>query len=226
MTGRARRSVHQGLTIVELMVGIAVGLFVVAAAIALVSTQLHDNRRLLLETQVQQDLRAAADIITRELRRAGHWPEAARFVWQPEKVFAVNPYGASAASGQVDFTYLRPTGDTGPFGFKQEGNVLKTRLGLGGWQDLTDGNTLKITGFSITPTDVLKTKLPCPKPCPDGTEDCWPSLTVRDLVIDISGEAVSDPSVKRSLRTEVRLRNDVLTFNIPDTAAPTQACPD
>ena len=58
------------------MVGVAIGLFVVAAASMLVVTQLSDNRRLTLETQVQQDLRATADIITRELRRAGHWGKA------------------------------------------------------------------------------------------------------------------------------------------------------
>lgn len=209
------------------MVGIAVGLFVVAAAIALVSTQLHDNRRLLLETQIQQDLRAAADIITRELRRAGHWPNAARFVWQRDEPFQPNPYAASAPEGQlIEFTYWRRPTEDGPFGFKWEGNVLKTRLGAGGWQELTDGNTLRITNFSITPRDGPVTRLPCPKPCPDGTEDCWPTLTVRDLVIDISGESASDPSVKRSLRTEVRLRNDRVSFNIPDPAAPTQACPD
>ena len=53
------------------MVGIALGLFVVAASTALVANQLGDNRRLLLETQVQQDLRASMDIITRQMRRAG-----------------------------------------------------------------------------------------------------------------------------------------------------------
>jgi type II secretory pathway pseudopilin PulG len=66
----ARRR-QAGLSIVELMVGITIGLIVVAAATVLVSTQLAENRRLLLETQLQQDLRATADIITRELRRAG-----------------------------------------------------------------------------------------------------------------------------------------------------------
>ena len=55
-----------------MMVGIAIGLFIVAGAVALVATQLGENRRMLLETQVQQDLRAAADIITRELRRGGY----------------------------------------------------------------------------------------------------------------------------------------------------------
>ena len=72
---------QRGLSIVELMVGVAIGLFVVAAASMLVVTQLSDNRRLTLETQVQQDLRATADIITRELRRAGHWGKARDGVW-------------------------------------------------------------------------------------------------------------------------------------------------
>ena len=55
------RAAQRGLSIVEMMVGIAVGLIVVAAATLMVAGQLADNRRLLLETQVQQDLRASAD---------------------------------------------------------------------------------------------------------------------------------------------------------------------
>ncbi len=43
---------QRGLSLVELMVGITDGLFVVAAAATLVANQLSDNRRLLLETQV------------------------------------------------------------------------------------------------------------------------------------------------------------------------------
>lgn len=83
---------QRGLSLVELMVGITVGLFVVAAAATLVANQLSDNRRLLLETQVQQDLRATMDIITRavsspkrntrfnELRMKAceSWPRSAR----------------------------------------------------------------------------------------------------------------------------------------------------
>ena len=62
---------QRGLSLVELMVGIAVGLFVVAGAVMVVTTQLGDNRRLLLDAQLQQDLRATLDIVTREVRRAG-----------------------------------------------------------------------------------------------------------------------------------------------------------
>lgn len=220
------RGAQRGLSLVELMVGIAVGLFVVAAAAMLVSTQLNENRRLLLETQVHQDLRAAADIVTRELRRAGYWPAAAQSVWTPGGGVALSPHmtvePTAAAATQVDFDYRRGTGESGPFGFRREGGVLRTRLGAAGWQDLTDGNTLRVTEFSVTPRFGPAVRLPCPKLCPeDGSTDCWPTLTVRELVVDITGHAVSDPSVERSLRTVVRLRNDWVRFN----AAGAQACP-
>ena len=224
------RPLQRGLSLVELLVGIAVGMFVVASAAMLVSTQLNDNRRLLLETQVQQDLRAAADIITRELRRSGHWPGAAGFSWTSGAAAAVNPHSAvtlhAAPFDEVDFSYWRQANEIGPYGFKQDGNVLKTLLATGGWQELTDGNTLRITAFSVTPRDGPQTRLPCPTQCPPpgGPEDCWPTLTVRELDVDIQGEAASDPSVKRRLRTVVRLRNDLVKFNV--AGAPAQVCPD
>lgn len=229
---RRRRDVRPacGLSLVELMIGIAVGLFVVAAAAMLLSTQLNENRRVLLETQVQQDLRAAADIITRELRRAGHWENAATVVWKPGAAAAINPHRtvwpASAPAGEVGFEYYRRPAEEGPFGFKKEGSVLKTRLGAGGWQELTDSNTLRITRFSVEPVPAppVSSRLVCPKPCPDGTESCWPTLTVREYQVEIEGEAVSDPAVKRSLRTVVRLRNDLVEFNVP--GAPAKVCPD
>jgi type IV pilus assembly protein PilW len=204
---------QRGLSLVELMVGIAVGLFVVAAAAMLVSLQLNDNRRLLLETQVQQDLRAAADIITRELRRIGHWPDAAQFVWtEGAGVPPNNPYSNVDVDdpGKVEFSYWRRPAEAGPFGFKHEGHVLKTLLGAGGWQELTDGNTLRITAFSVTPRDDEEPppRLTCPKLCADGTNACWPTLEVRVLDVNIEGRAASDPSVRRSLHSVVRLRND------------------
>ena len=93
------------------MVGVAIGLFVVAAASMLVVTQLSDNRRLMLETQVQQDLRATADIITRELRRAGHWGKARDGVWYADNAAAVrvNPYAAVVQADGSAFVDGEPT---------------------------------------------------------------------------------------------------------------------
>ena len=103
---------QRGLSLVELMVGIAIGLLVVAAAATLMSTQLNDNRRLLLETQVNQDLRAAMDIVTRDLRRAGHWSSAELAIWSAASAQQKNPYEAIGLGGstEVGYRYRRDSG--------------------------------------------------------------------------------------------------------------------
>jgi prepilin-type N-terminal cleavage/methylation domain-containing protein len=227
-----RRVIRQrGMSLVEMMVGIAVGLFVVAAATLVVVSQLGENRRLLLETQIQQDLRASLDIITRELRRAGSQTNAAAQLGLASgntggltNEFAKDVAPVSGASAnQVDFKYMRQAGEMGPYGFKLEGGVIKTRLGLAGWQDLTDINTLRVTEFTVTAQNGDPLQLPCPKLCADGGTACWPTVMVREFAVQITGQAANDPAVRRTLRSTARLRNDWVQFNDPSN--PNQACP-
>jgi type IV pilus assembly protein PilW len=225
---------QRGLTLVELMVGIAVGLFVVAAAAMLVATQLNDNRRLLLETQLQQDLRAAAEIITRELRRAGHWTLAERLVWTAAGPNENNPFAEVSPTDeeatQASFRYMRRPGEEGPFGFRlatvgsgsAARGVVQTLLAGGGWQDLTDSLVLDVTSFSVTPRHGPPLPIACARLCADGSTDCWPTLTVREFVVDIVARSVRDPLVERRLTTVVRPRNDLVDFR---TGAANQACP-
>ena len=55
------------------MIGLALGLFVVGGGLLMLAGFTDENRRLLLETRLNQDLRAASDVVTRDLRRAGYW---------------------------------------------------------------------------------------------------------------------------------------------------------
>jgi hypothetical protein len=211
----------RGLSIVELMVGIAIGLFVVAAASMLVATQLSDNRRLTLETQVQQDLRATADIITRELRRAGHWAQARHSVGDPATtnpntgvtVEDGTPFPEGQPLSAVLLSYSR-SGDEADMdvvelGFGLSNGVVQTQLGDAPWQALTDANTLNVTEFTVT-MNRQPIPLECPKPCPDPSVECRPILEVRDLTVFIKGRAAHDASVERSIRSNVRLRNDTV----------------
>lgn len=115
----AGRTPRLGLSIVELMVGITISLFILAGASLVLTTQLDSNRRLLLEAQVQQDLRTTADMISRDVRRAGYWGKSFCNV-QPALLDAAacpaaNPYNAMApavaAGAQVADTleYRRST---------------------------------------------------------------------------------------------------------------------
>ena len=218
---------QRGLSIVELLVGVAIGLFVVAAAAMLVSTQLSDNRRMLLETQVQQDLRASADIITRELRRGGHWENSLDGVW-PAAPVTSNPFtgvtniaggpemAASAVASTVLLSYsgnaMNPSA-INDIGFRLDNGVIQTRLGSDNWQALTDANTMTVTAFTLR-MDIERNDLACAKDCA-GLANCPPAQEVRVFTVDITGQATHDAAVQRSLRSKVRLRNDVVAGACP-----------
>lgn len=224
--GPVQRSEQRGLSIVELLVGIAVGLFVVAATAMLAATQMTENRKMLLEAQVQQDLRATADIITRELRRSGYWASAQTSVWSPSLAASANPTltiaPISAPATAVSYHYTRPLGTNAATGFRLDSGAIQSdSLTAGVWQDLTDRRTLVITNFTVTPRHVSAPevspvqKLPCPKLCSDGTTDCWPTIAVREFQVDISGQAASDAAVQRTVRTIVRLRTEAASAACP-----------
>jgi type IV pilus assembly protein PilW len=225
-------ALRRGLSLVELMVGITIGLFIVAAATVMVSSQLGDNRRLLLESQLQQDLRATSDIITRELRRAGAYTAAYLLVNTSTGAAQVNAMSAiTPASGagvsEIIFKYERNTIEQGPWGFKLENGVIKTQLvnsitgASAGWQDLTDGSVMEVTQFAVTINREPAVEIPCPKLCPSGDTSCWPLVYVRDFVVNISAQLRAAPEVKRSVRSVVRARNEMIEFR----AAAPNACP-
>jgi type II secretory pathway pseudopilin PulG len=224
---------QHGLSLVELMVGIAVGLFVVAAASLVVSSQLNDNRKLLLELQVQQDLRATADIISRELRRAAYWKVSQSGVVNAALDPAASPeqnpnraVSVGSGPGSVTYKYKRENDEEGPFGFDlTTSGVIRTKLtSQSGYQELTDANTLMVDVFNVVETRSAPVTLPCPIDCPGASANaCWPTLAVRELVVTITGHAPSDPAITRTIVTQVRLRNDVVNF-LAGGAKPA-ACP-
>jgi len=216
------RSRQAGLSMVELMVGVAIGLFVVAGATLAVSNQLGDNRRLMLETQIQQDLRTAADVIARDIRRSGYWASAQSGVWHAGAVAVTsNPYTAltpaSGVGSEVQFKYSRveanPLDPNNEAGFRLVNNAIQMRTG-GQWQALTDNTTLKVTDFRVT-LNSQNVALSCFNPCALGAAACPPTQSVREIKVEITGVAVHDPSVVRSANSNVRLRNDVINGACP-----------
>jgi prepilin peptidase dependent protein B len=220
---RAAPCAQRGLSLVELLVGAAIALFIAAAAATLLAGHLRENRQLLLEARLMQDLRTAADIATRDLRRAGYWARATDGIWVAgASSVAANPYAAlapgAAASDAASFRYSRDATENNvvdsneQFGVRLRNGALEIQLGAGNWQALTDTGTLIITAFTVTPT-VQEIDLDgfCATPCPAGSATCPPHQQVRSLALLISARLVADASVTRSMGSEVRLRNDVVS---------------
>ena len=211
---------QRGLTMVELLIGMAVGLFIVAAAASLMTGNLRENRNLLIESRLIQDLRTAADMITRDLRRAGYWAAANAGVrTDGNPTVLANPYvevtPGNAPADNVSFRFSRDTTENNAvdsneqFGFRLRNGAIELQLGTGNWQALTDANTLTVTEFSVTPT-IEEVSLAgfCTTPCPSGSTTCPPKQQVRSLAVVIGGRATGDARLARSVRSQVRLRND------------------
>ncbi len=136
--GLGWRSASRGMSIVELMVGITISLFIVAGATLVLTTQLDTNRRLLLEAQLQQDLRTAADMISRDVRRAGYWGKSFCNIWPAiDDLVACpgqNPYNAMvpanapAPDGTTSLVYVRSTDAEGG-GFNSDDGAVDAVAG-------------------------------------------------------------------------------------------------
>lgn len=228
------RQRQRGLGLVELMVGLTIGLIITAGAITLTTNQLADHRRLVLETQVQQDLRAAADLMLRDLRRTGFWVLPQNGVWAAGQPLERSAYGAVALTEKGDgLTYDYSLADnrktSNPqapednevddkrelFGFRLVDGTLQFRTG-GKWQPLTDPATLEVTSFDASiHTQSVPLEEFCPRPCPAGTV-CQPFIQqLRHVDIRLAGRAVHDPAVVRSVHLTARLRNDAISGSCP-----------
>jgi type IV pilus assembly protein PilW len=225
LPGAAREPIRhraRGLSLVELLVGIALALLIIAGGVTLLTGNLREHRSLLLESRLMQDLRTAADVITRDVRRSGYWAAAADGVWtQGASAVASNPYSAvapaAAASDNVSFRFSRDATENGSvdaneqFGFRLRNGALEMQLGAGNWQALTDSGSVTVTAFSVTPTtEQVELDAVCPVECPASSATCPPRLSVRSLALRITGRAVADAQVVRTVRSSARLRNDLV----------------
>jgi prepilin peptidase dependent protein B len=225
---------RRGLSIVEFMVGIAVGLFVVGGAAKLFADYMVTNKRQMLDTRVNQELRAAADIIARDLRRAGYWENAAAGVSAASNPYAV---ASSPSSGLITYAYARnadnvlDNNEQAGFRLQNVGgiNVLQMQDGLNNWQAITDAGTLEVTNFSVTsPATPLGNDMakycPCLSKltCVDADMDDVTKnplgrrrMSIMSFQIVLTGRAINDQAITRTVNETVRVRNPVLTGGCP-----------
>lgn len=215
------RGRERGVSMVELLVGAAIGLVIVAAAGSVVAAHQVAARRLQLEARLMQDLRGAAELVARDLRRAGHWAAAASGVRRGDQPPAVNPHAviapASGAAGVVALSFSTGAGDplllddAERFGFRLRNGAIEVQLGDRNWQALSDPGTVVVTAFAVVPrVDEIDLATFCAKDCAAGSATCPPRQQVRSYEISVAGRAPSDPLLTRELRSAVRVRNDVV----------------
>jgi prepilin peptidase dependent protein B len=217
----------QGMSIVELLIGVAIGLFLLAGASTMFVGNVTNSRRILLETRINQDLRATMDLVTRDLRRGAYWENslAGTLATGSTSITQPNPYSAVTTDGstQINYRYTRDTpednvlnSDTEQFGFRLNTSIHAVQMKIGAsWQTITHTDILTIpnNGFVITPTETaIDIRSACAKTC---TGTSCPQVQVRTYNIVLTGVSKTDTAVSRTLRSQIRVRNDALSGSCP-----------
>lgn len=230
---KSRRS-SRGMSIIELLIGVAIGLFILAGASTMFVGNVTNSRRLLLESRLNQDLRATMDLVARDLRRGGYWVNslAGTLAVGSASTTVVNPYSTVTETGgtQIDYAYTGARDDTEEnnvlnagteqFGFKLDTANHAIQMNIGGtWQTLTNTDILRIpdNGFVILPTETsIDIRTSCSKTCTDTLlAPTCPRIQVRTYNIVLTGISTTDSAVSRTLRSQVRVRNDAILGSCP-----------
>jgi prepilin peptidase dependent protein B len=199
--GRRAMATARGLTLVELLVATTVGLFVVNGASQVMLHALAAQKHAGTTMQVTQQLRAAADVMLRDIRRAGHWQAASQGVALAPRANVYQSFMPSPTDGRsehVAYAYSRDEGGEDDrintsggrnerFGFDVVDGVLRSRVG-GTFQALTDPATVVVLALQATPREVeislgracaAQGRAPCCRPHPDDPAFCLPDSVER-----------------------------------------------
>ena len=191
---------QKGETLVGLLVGLSVGLLVLAAGSQMLATYLQEHRLALQDSHVHHDLRSALDTIARELRQAQSLGQA----WRGRaKAHCADAF----CTGQADLLLqgqrisfgqdrnsngLLDNNECSGFRLKDHELQIRTSCTPEVWTDLTDAGSLKMTS--------LAWQVLCEK------RGRW---VARWVTVQMSAQWPRDASRTLSLSQTVSLRNDV-----------------
>lgn len=124
-----------GFTLIELMIAMVLGLLVIGAAISLAVSLMRTNNETIRATRLTQELRALADVVTAEARRARSIKDPLANVGVGAAAFttcnAIYPAVADGTQQCLRFAYdCNPVDGTGTFvAFNMTGGNLKRGIG-------------------------------------------------------------------------------------------------
>ena len=135
----------RGFTLVELMVGLAIGMVLVLAAEHFLMTTLFANATGVKQQRFEQTLQALSGTMVSQIRRAGYARPAATLA-----MFGTKPYSVPGNDSDcIAFTHSTPTKDQVYFGFRLRNGAVHyfesmaaapdcTNPSLTGWVAITD----------------------------------------------------------------------------------------
>ena len=189
-----------GETLVCMLVGLGVGMVVLAAGSQMLAQQMQGHRLALQDSHVHHDLRSALDTVVRELRQAQSLGQAwrERVSAQCTDAFCAGQADLQVLGQRISFGHdrnqsgLLDNNECSGFRLKDHELQIRTACTPEVWTDLTDAGSLKMTG--------LQWQVQCEK------RGRW---VARWVTVQLSAQWPRDATRALSLSRTVSLRNDV-----------------
>lgn len=218
---------QRGITLIELMIGLVLGLLVTGIAVQMYISSLSITKQTTATVRLNQELRAIADLIVGDIRRAGFWSNATSG--------GDNPYSTLVSGGQASSGYIdlfEPTGggyrciilayeNSGVtpnehiYGYRLDGSadsieiLTATSYSSSSFANCSDpsGSGLTSSWETLSDSRVLNNISLIFRFNPSSAAS-WAQASDKIIEFDLSAEATGDPAIIRQISESVRVRNE------------------
>jgi prepilin peptidase dependent protein B len=217
-----KNSRQTGFTLMELMVALVINVMIFASLLAIFIANLQHHMTAISVNRLNQQLQAAMELMTTDIRRAGYWANASTNLNTDTNT---NPFQSTVSGTDLTIggtgnscillTYdhnkngvlpsVSTTSDDERYGYRLNGTALQERpwgasfscgAGSTAWENVTDA-TITITALSFTLTSQsVATGL--------GSS----AILQRSIDISLTGQLTSNSAITKTLTQHVRIRND------------------
>ncbi len=222
---------ERGISLVELLVGLAVGSLIVAGALTVFAKISFSGLENVRMVRLNEQLRNTLDVMHREIQRAGYvnaWPPGA-VTFSDVDVAAMGAFGTVTLGGAcadddgdgadecscILYSYDEDQNGvfdaaTEVFGFRFNGGAVErdtTAATCVAGEDITDGEvTITALSFELDPSSTITE---VGNGNGDGTcESGETCLARRKINVLLEGELAADDDFTVRLRDEIKVRND------------------
>jgi type IV pilus assembly protein PilW len=192
------RNNNKGLTLIEMMIAMVIGLLVVGTVITIFITNVRSFRDNVAMSKLNQELRGVMTFISDEVKRTG-------YSFDPEESAFMDDLAVSADciryAYDEDADGVRDADER--FGFQLNANAIEwannntaADCSTGTWEDITDTAIANITAFTVTPNPL--------------TPVLAGSVEIYQLTVTISGQTTlsNNDVASRTITEVIRVRND------------------